>query len=569
MPPSSLATEGCRTTGDTCATGPRLTIRLATPDLGVVAIDEALASSLGRLSAQLVGHSARELFHPREWAGVVQRLEDVMLLGSDAFGAVALRADGGASVWVDIQARYSYTGQQLLELDCQLLEHPAAGRLDEAAAAALERPAGLESGGLAAGAMAAGGAGPALLASATTVAIAMRRSAPEGRAPPGQPASSVRPPPQTTHEPAALRASSGGSQLGASASASLPGPALALVMTALDCAGVAALALAADGTVVSASVACEALFGVPVARLRGQELVSLLALPPDQAALFTRARRERRRHVLEVEQLAGQGPVAVVWLPETTPGAGYALLLTALPLVAQGEAERVQTRLVSFVAHDVREVLANLYCGLRLLSEDLPIDAPQRPTVDRLLGDSGRACRIVDDVLAVSRPGRLSCVPLELAAVVHETLERYRPRAASAGIEVRETLALGLYVNADLAGLERAFGNLFENAIEATPYAGTLEVACEADDRGRPGVRVSIADSGMGIPPAIQPNLFEPFVSGKSRGTGLGLASVRRIVTDHEGTIDFETKVGCGTTFHIWLPRIDPPLGSDDAKEDS
>ncbi len=540
------------------------TLCLTVPDGRILSIGSALAEALGRPPESLVAQPSRELFHPREWAGICRRLEDAMLLGSDTFGAVALRSEAGAWIWVEIQAAYRLQ-QQHLELSCRLLApvatndpvgspppQPSPGRRIGSATAAEPWSS---SPGVAPTPLGDDARLPAAHRAATGVSsTSARPSAPT--VPPASPAvSSSR---SRWLEPP------GSPVLGVP---NLAGPSLVMVMAALESAAVAATAVAADGTVVSATVACERLFGIPIARLRGRELAALLELPAADAKHWHRARQERRRHTLQLQPFAGHGPWTLVWLPETTPGAGYAILLADLPPAEISQAERAQTRLVSFVAHDVREVLANLYCGLRLLSEDLPADAPQRPTVDRLLVDSSRACRIVDDVLAVSRPGRLSCVPLDLAEVVHETLARYRPRAAAAGIEVRESLTPGLVVNADLSGLERAFGNLIENAIEATPLAGTLAVRLEPEDRHRPGVRVSITDTGMGIPAAIQPNLFEPFVSGKARGTGLGLASTRRIVTDHEGTIDFETQVGRGTTFHVWLPRIEASSLGPEEKE--
>lgn len=333
------------------------------------------------------------------------------------------------------------------------------------------------------------------------------------------------------------------------------GSRLAAVMTALDAASAAAVAVGGDGTILSATVACEQLFGIPVARLRGGEIERLVRLSAEEAAGFAQARHNRWRRTFTAELAPGSQPVTLEWLPEAAVGCGYAIFRPVALAETTSTTDRLQNRLVSFVAHDVRELLANVYCGLRTLAEELSPDAPERSSLDRLLAESARASRIVDEVLTVSRPGRLSCVELDVGQVVREVLDRYRPRAASGGIRIAESLAEGLLVYADLSGLERVFGNLIENAIEAMPHAGTLTITCSAEDRGQPGVRVSVYDTGMGIPPDIQANLFEPYVSGKRRGTGLGLASVRRIVLDHEGEIDFETEVGYGTVFHVWLPR--------------
>jgi signal transduction histidine kinase len=230
------------------------------------------------------------------------------------------------------------------------------------------------------------------------------------------------------------------------------------------------------------------------------------------------------------------------------------VLLADRPPNEEAERLRTQTRLVSFIAHDVRNSLAAVYCGLRTLSDQMPAAAAERPTLERALTDVQRASRIVDDVLAVSRPGTPHRVQLDLANVVRESLNRFRARAAANGIELVENLVAPSPVLADLSLLERAFDNLVENALQAMPHGGRLGVSLARQERSRNGFVVTLADTGLGIPADLRPNVFEPYATRKPGGTGLGLAITRRAVLDHEGQIDFTTAEGRGTTFTVWLP---------------
>jgi signal transduction histidine kinase len=326
------------------------------------------------------------------------------------------------------------------------------------------------------------------------------------------------------------------------------------VMTALSAAGAAALAVAVDDTVTSATPEAERMLATPIARLRGARLSDLVTLAGQAGPALAAARRAGARQGVAGIVTADGRSVAVEWVPGLRRGAGVAVLLSDRPPTEDAERLRLQTRLVSFISHDVRNSLAAAYCGLRTLSDQLPASATERGTVDRALGDVQRASRIVEDVLAVSRPGRLHRVELDLTMLLRETLHRFRTRAAANGVELVERFESGAAVLADLSQLERAFDNLVENALQAMPHGGMLTVATRGEDRAGPGVLITIADTGLGIPADVRPNVFEPYATRKKDGTGLGLAITRRAVLDHEGQIDFTTAEGRGTTFAVWLP---------------
>ena len=113
-------------------------------------------------------------------------------------------------------------------------------------------------------------------------------------------------------------------------------------------------------------------------------------------------------------------------------------------------------------------------------------------------------------------------------------------------------------LSADENELKQLFMNLLLNSIEATPRGGSVEVSLEEASDSK--LCVSVSDNGLGIPPERLGKIFQPFFTTKKAGTGLGLATCKRIVLDHGGEIRVESEVGKGTRFHIDFPlnRIVP-----------
>jgi len=103
--------------------------------------------------------------------------------------------------------------------------------------------------------------------------------------------------------------------------------------------------------------------------------------------------------------------------------------------------------------------------------------------------------------------------------------------------------------------VHRAFSNLVLNAIQAMPDGGVLSITASSADGS---VAIAVSDTGVGIPDEMRGKRFSPLLTGKAKGTGLGLAVVKRIVDAHGGTITFESKKGKGTTFTVTLPVSAP-----------
>jgi signal transduction histidine kinase len=105
-------------------------------------------------------------------------------------------------------------------------------------------------------------------------------------------------------------------------------------------------------------------------------------------------------------------------------------------------------------------------------------------------------------------------------------------------------------ISVDEVLIRQAFSNLFQNAVEAMPEAGTLTIEASMDRE----LKIVIRDTGIGIPSAHLKKIFLPFFTTKDRGVGLGLALVHKIVLSHGGRIEAESREGEGTTFRVTLP---------------
>lgn len=496
---------------------PALRIDLRTR--GIVEVSPALAALAGLSIESLLGRQHTDLWLASERSALDRRLDDVVLYGRDHFGCVMLAAPGTAPVWVELEAQCAWADGPHVVVSVR----PLVGSPPTASAPMPGPPA-----------PATGVDRAADLRLPATPRKVAGLGLPAGLPAAGGTISPVASPPPALMAPAAETTVS--------------------MMNALVAAGAAALAVAADGRVTSATPEAERLLNTPIARLRGARFTELLTFADQASPALAAARRFGFRQSVAAA-IAGEGPVvALEWVPSDAPEAGLMVLVADQPTSEDAERLRLQTRLVSFIAHDVRNSLAAVFCGLRTLADQMDPAAPEQATLDKALADVRRASRIVDDVLTVSRPGRLNRVDLSLPTLLADCVNRFRARASAHGVQIVERYPAPAQVLADPSQLERAFDNLIENAVQAMPHGGQLTVAADFEERAGRGVLVAVADTGLGIPADVRPNVFEPYATRKRDGTGLGLAITLRAVLDHEGQISFTTAEGRGTTFSVWLP---------------
>jgi PAS domain S-box-containing protein len=220
------------------------------------------------------------------------------------------------------------------------------------------------------------------------------------------------------------------------------------------------------------------------------------------------------------------------------------------------------------IAHDFNNILGAILGYGELAHQHSKEGTPMRRYLDNVMHATGRAKALVDRILGFSRSGLGERVPVNVQSVIEETLELLQA-SLPRGIRVESRLDAGnAAVIGDATHLHQVAMNLFTNALQAMERGGTLRVVLErvalterlALARGTiatgPYVRLSVADTGAGIPAAVLERVFDPFFTtkGVGEGTGLGLSLVHGIVTDLGGAIDVKTRAGEGTTFEIWLP---------------
>ena len=143
--------------------------------------------------------------------------------------------------------------------------------------------------------------------------------------------------------------------------------------------------------------------------------------------------------------------------------------------------------------------------------------------------------------------------PVALERVVDEILELMKARLEHLSISVERRFSPVPKVEVDVARFKRCAMNLILNGAQAMPSGGPLQVTIDPRDSK---VRFAVTDAGGGVPPEVKGRLFDPFVTTKQDGVGLGLALTRKIVEDHGGTIGVEEN-GKGATFWIDLPEAD------------
>jgi len=212
------------------------------------------------------------------------------------------------------------------------------------------------------------------------------------------------------------------------------------------------------------------------------------------------------------------------------------------------------------LAHEIRNPLSTLTLNLQLLREDLDrpgaaADARLRRKLDTLEQEAARLQQILDDFLKLAGKHEVRLKARPLNPIVEDIAAFYADRLQRAGIQVRTSLAEGLPpVALDGDRLKQAVANLILNAEAAMPDGGELMIATEADRRD---VRLHVTDTGAGIAPEDLDKVFQPYYSTRSGGTGLGLPTVRRIVTEHRGRVDVQSDLGRGTRFTIHLPAAE------------
>jgi len=220
-------------------------------------------------------------------------------------------------------------------------------------------------------------------------------------------------------------------------------------------------------------------------------------------------------------------------------------------LAQQARTERLSTfgQLVGSIGHELRNPLGVIESSVHLLRSRVGEDARARKHVERISEQVKVANGIISNLLDMIRDRPLAKEPVRLQGVVEGAAASVpRPAEVSLAIEGLDALPA---VPGDPVQLRQVFANLIQNAVHATAPQGEVRVRGRRAD-GR--VSLEVEDTGPGVAPAARRRLFEPLITTKEHGVGLGLALVKRIAERHGGSVEYADRPGGGARFTVHLP---------------
>ena len=225
------------------------------------------------------------------------------------------------------------------------------------------------------------------------------------------------------------------------------------------------------------------------------------------------------------------------------------------------------------LAHEIRNPLGVIKGSAEMLAQKLADATPlARELAGYISSEVNRLNALVARFLDFARPSQLELHPQNISEIVDRALEMVRSQSPDAQVQIERHDVPGLpEILADQQFCERVFVNLIQNAYQAMENAahvpkGVLRISIAPESsEGRAGVSIAIEDTGPGVPPEMREQIFNPFVTSKKEGVGLGLAIVAKIVDDHRGWIRLESSSAMGARFHVFLPAA-PDAGSQKAE---
>ena len=334
-----------------------------------------------------------------------------------------------------------------------------------------------------------------------------------------------------------------------------------------------------DCRILTFNRAASTITGVAGAQAIGRNAASVLGLPPhfvNRLSTLGRTRSQRGDFTVRTEDGRDiELGVTAARLSFPDGRTGYLFTFQDVTDVKRLERESgMRQRLAAVgemaagIAHEIRNPLASMSGSLQVLRSELPLTDDQEQLMDIVLRESDRLNQTIRSFLAYARPQRATITRFDLAQLVSDTARLLRN-----GADVRDDHAVDVDVPADPVWLEfdenqmrQIVWNLATNGLRAMADGGRLRLVAEASDGQTVGLRVE--DQGCGIAPADIDRIFQPFRSSFDRGTGLGLATVHRIVTDAKGTIHVASRVGEGTSMRVVLPATQGETGATEREHE-
>jgi two-component system sensor histidine kinase PilS (NtrC family) len=329
-------------------------------------------------------------------------------------------------------------------------------------------------------------------------------------------------------------------------------------------AGSGLIALDRDGRITAFNRAAEEMSGRTAGEASGRRWEELfggrLPLAAIEAALGAAPRTPARHETTLHRPDGGAVPVRLTLSPLLS-GDGARLGLIAvcedLTVIREMEARVRQAdrlaslgRMAANIAHEIRNPLASMSGAIEALAADLPPGEDRARLSQIVLRESDRLNGIIKNFLEYARPAPLALQPVNVSEAIDDVLVLLEHRPRPATVKIARDFPPAIVWRLDSQQFRQALWNLCLNAVEAMPEGGELTVGASVQGGH---LRIRVADTGEGIAPGELAHVFEPFYSTKTGGSGLGLALVHRIVTEHGGQVDVQSAPGDGTTITLTL----------------
>lgn len=356
---------------------------------------------------------------------------------------------------------------------------------------------------------------------------------------------------------------------------------------------IAILSADSHGLITRCNPAVEKVLNIPPNQCRGsslEELITQLTFPAYEKAALKKLiahaqvtgeiipRQRFHLHVSSSEVKTISTHVSGLPEPGNEPY-GVVLIMEDITQEIQLEREIERMRrladigqLAAKMAHEVRNALSPIRAGTQILQRELQKYNIAMEWPDIILAEVDDLTRLTSELLEFSRPTTLHPQTLELHSFLTTTLQTLRPYLEENNVQLAWDLPPSLPpILADPVYLQQVLRNLIQNAVEAMAgqaHPGVLEIAAQYEPESLRLV-IEVRDNGEGIAYEDQERIFQPFFTTRSKGTGLGLPIVVKLVHQHGGHVEVESQRGKGACFRVVLPRVPPSAAESGAPSPS
>jgi two-component system sensor histidine kinase PilS (NtrC family) len=310
------------------------------------------------------------------------------------------------------------------------------------------------------------------------------------------------------------------------------------------------------------------LLGIDPSEVSGRPIVDLgFVFPDDWDSIRERSRgRDTYRGEIEIERGSSRRLVgfSLRALKDVDQEEGTLILFQDLTEMKKLERRaRLSEQLAAVgelaagIAHEIRNPLASISGSVQVLSSELAIGAAEKRLMEIIVSESQRLSRIIEEFLRFVRPQERQVAVFDVGTTIMEVMDLFRlsDEISDAHEILVEVSPPSSMLSGDRDQIRQIIYNVAKNAVRAMSAGGRLTVVGREEEAW---YSIRFIDTGHGMNPDQLNRLFTPFSTAFDGGTGLGMAIVRRIVQDHGGAIDAESRPGEGTTVTVLLPRTEP-----------